>query len=353
MSAWAQRALGFAKVLALSLLFTAVILGWLAVREGIFDGPEALDERTEGAESGALEGWPFVDGGVEEPSPEVPTDGGVEDAKGPSLGLGGIGRLSASRLSIEDKQKRNVLRVRNVRASINLRAMRRGAIRVPKGHLEGVEITLYRDDTGKMSIANAFRGSGSAKPPEEPAEEPEDPVDDESWIIGAGPVTLKDVILTLGFTDKPVQFRIDRGSVRVRRGKADSGPLIYFDDIEGALLKPQPLPRPVRIAYAKGIVRLEGKPLVDMAARTCLGISELRIRAVVPARKQPVELTATSIGVSSLLGRTVLQAVAGVKSDKIDYEWGLVKLKGGKNCLQPATKDDEVLAPDGGDERVP
>jgi len=353
MSAWAERGVAFAKIFGLSLLFTALILGWLAFREGIFDGPEDLDERTEGVDSGALEGWPFVDGGVEEPSPAVPTDAGVEAAKGPSLGLGGIGRLSASRLSIEDKQKRNVLRVRNVRASINLRAMRRGAIRIPKGHLEGVEITLYRDDTGKMSIANAFRGAESAKPAEEPTEEPEPPPDDESWIIGAGPVTLKDVILTLGFMDKPVQFRIDRGSVRVRRGKADSGPVIYFDDIEGALLKPRPLPRPVRIAYARGIVRLEGRPLVEMAARTCIGISELRIRAIVPARKQPVDLTATSIGVSSLLGRTVLQAVAGVKSDKIDYEWGFVKLKGGKKCVQPATKDDEVTAPDSGDERAP
>lgn len=357
MSAWAERGVAFAKIFGLSLLFTALILGWLAFREGIFDGPEDLDERTEGVDSGALEGWPFVDGGVEEPSPAVPMDAGVEDAKGPSLGLGGIGRLSASKLSIEDKQKRNVLRVRNVRASINLRAMRRGAIRVPKGHLEGVEITLYRDDTGKMSIANAFRGSESAKPAEEPTEEPteepETPADDESWIIGAGPVTLKDVILTLGFMDKPVQFRIDRGSVRVRRGKADSGPLIYFDDIEGALLKPRPLPRPVRIAYARGIVRLGGRPLVEMAARTCIGISELRIQAVVPARKQAVDLTATSIGVSSLLGRTVLQAVAGVKPDKIDYEWGLVKLKGGKKCVQPATKDDEAIAPDRGDERIP
>jgi hypothetical protein len=357
MSAWAERGVAFAKVFGLSLLFTALILGWLAFREGIFDGPEDLDARTEGVDSGALEGWPFVDGGVEEPSPAVPTDAGVEDAKGPSLGLGGIGRLSASKLSIEDKQKRNVLRVRNVRASINLRAMRRGTIRIPKGHLEGVEITLYRDDTGKMSIANAFRGSESAKPAEEPGEEPgEEPepaADDESWIIGAGPVTLKDVILTLGFMDKPVQFRIDRGSVRVRRGKADSGPLIYFDDIEGALLKPQPLPRPVRIAYARGIVRLGGRPLVEMAARTCIGISELRIRAVVPARKQAVDLTATSIGVGSLLGRTVLQAVAGVKPDKIDYEWGWVKLKGGKKCVQPSTKDDEPTTPDPGDEPIP
>jgi hypothetical protein len=79
--------------------------------------------------------------------------------------------------------------------------------------------------------------------------------------------------------------------------------------------------------------------------RACLGISELRIRAVVPARKQPVTLTATSIGVSSLLGRTVLQAVGGIKSDKIDYKRGSMKLKAGKKCLQPATRDEKEPTP--------
>jgi hypothetical protein len=337
-----SRVVAFATSLALSLLFTALILAWLAFREGIFDGPETLDEQAETADTGGLEGWPFLDAGVEDAGVATAVDAGIDDAGGPSIGLGGIGRLSASRLTIEDKQKRNVLRVRNVRASINLREMRRGAIRVPKGHVEGVELTLFRDQTGKMSIANAFRNPEPEQPSEEPSEisnDDDDDDDDGTWIIGAGPVTLKDVVLTLGFTENPVQFRVDRGTVRVRRGQSDSGPVIYFDGIEGALLKPRPLPSPVRIAYAKGIVRLGGRPMVDMVARTCLGISELRIRAVVPARKQGVELTATSIGVSSLLGRTVLQAVSAVKADKIDYEWGVVKLKGGKKCFQPATKD--------------
>jgi hypothetical protein len=123
-------------------------------------------------------------------------------------------------------------------------------------------------------------------------------------------------LLTLGFTANPVEFRIDRGTMRVRRGPHDSDPSIYFDQIEGAMLKPRPLPKPVRIAFAKGLVRLKGSPMVEMVARTCLGLSELRIHAVVPARKQPVELTASSIGVSSLLGRIVLEAVSAVKPDK-------------------------------------
>jgi len=344
------KQMGIAKSFALSLVFTALILAWLAFREGIFDGPEALDERAERAGTTELDRWPFVDGGVEDAGVAVATDAGVEDAGGPSIGLGGIGRLSASRLTIEDKQKRNVLRVRKVRAAVNLRAMRRGAIRVPNGHVEGVELTLFRDPAGKMSIASAFRDPDRAQPVEEPEQTD---ADEASWIIGAGPVTLKDVVLTLGFMDKPVQLRVDRGTVRVRRGQSDSGPVIYFDGIEGALLKPRPLPRPVRIAYAKGIVRLEGRPLVELVARTCLGISELRIRAVVPRRKQPAELTATSIGVSGLLGRTVLNAVAGIKSDKIDYKWGFVKLKGGKNCMQPATRDEETTDSDGALEKAP
>jgi hypothetical protein len=334
----------FLTSVALAIVLTVIVLAWLALREGIFDSPEALDEQAAGLDGEALEQWPFVDGGTEDAGLE---DAGVQDAsaadaglagerdaKGPSLGLGGVARLSANKLSIDDKQKRNVLRVRHARVSINLRAMRRGAIRVPKGHLEGVEITLYRDQTGKISIANAFRAPQPAAPPEEPPES-------GAWLIGAGPITLKDVILTLGFTANPVQFRIDRGTMRIRRGPTDSGPMIYFDQIEGALLKPHPLPRPIRIAYARGIVRLKGRPLVEMVARTCLGISELRVRAIVPARKKPVELTATSIGVSSLLGRAVLQIVSQIKSDKLDYRWGAVKLEGGRNCSQPPTRDTD------------
>jgi len=333
----------FLTSVALAILLTLIVLAWLAFREGIFDSPEALDEQAAGLDGGALEQWPFVDAGLEDAGVQ---DASVQDAglaeppttEGPSLGIGGVARLSANKLSIDDNQKRSVLRARHARASINLRAMRQGAIQVPKGHLEGVEITLYRDKTGKISIANTFRGPEPEAPPQE---SPEEPPEGDNWLIGAGPITLKDIILTLGFTANPVRFRIDRGMMRVRRGPTDSGPMIYFDQIEGALLKPHPLPRPIRIAYAKGIVRLKGRPLVEMVARTCLGISELRIRAIVPARKQPVQLTASSIGVSSLLGRTVLQIVSGIKSDKVDYQWGVVKLKGGQKCVQPPTRDTD------------
>ena len=166
--------------MALSVLLTAIVLAWLAFREGIFDSPEALDEQAAAVDGGALEQWPFVDGGVDDAGVQ---DAGVEDAgpgdagildagsdggdgaNRPSLGLGGIARLSASRLSIDDKKGRNVLRARNARAAINLGAMRQGAIRVPRGHLEGVEVTLYRDENGKISIANALEALSRRRHP--------------------------------------------------------------------------------------------------------------------------------------------------------------------------------------------
>jgi len=357
----------FLKSLAMAIVLTILILAWLAFREGLFSSPGALDDQAAALDGGVLDQWPFVDAGVDDagaPDAGLPDagapDGGQPDAGAPdaaephagssadtepktlSLGLDGVARVSLNKLAIRDKQHRNVLRVRRVRASMKLHDMQRGVMRVPQGHIEGADITLYRDGTGKISLANAFRTSYPAVAPEEL---PEAPPDGGVWLIEAGPITLKDVRLTLGFTATPVQFRIDRGTMRVRRGPNDAGPVIYFDQIEGAMLQPQPLPRPVRIAFAKGVVRLKGHPMVEMVARTCLGISELRVRAVVPARKKPVELTGNSIGVSSLLGRIVLEVVGAFKSDKIHYDWGVVKVGGGRNCLQPPTAGKESVNP--------
>lgn len=82
-----RRALGVGKSVALALVFTVLILAWLAWREGIANGPEALDEQAAGLDAGALEGWPFVDGGVE--GVAVSTDARVEDGGGTSSEDGG------------------------------------------------------------------------------------------------------------------------------------------------------------------------------------------------------------------------------------------------------------------------
>jgi hypothetical protein len=58
-----SRGVALATSFVLSLVFTALILAWLAFREGIFAGPETLDEQAERADATELDGWPFVDGG--------------------------------------------------------------------------------------------------------------------------------------------------------------------------------------------------------------------------------------------------------------------------------------------------
>ncbi len=98
-----------------------------------------------------------------------------------------------------------------------------------------------------------------------------------------GPSTVR----TLGFTENPVQFLIGHAKVMMRRTAEDESPKIYLRDVRGEMLKPNPLPRPVRVAHASGLVRMVGKPMVGLTVRTCIGANELRAHAVVPAPKRP------------------------------------------------------------------
>jgi hypothetical protein len=328
-------AMNAGKWAVLAVGIVALLFVWLLFREGLFDSRQALDDRAASLDAGVLEQWPFVDGGIEDAGTP---DAGVSPAEqpaGPSLGLSGTARLALDHFGAVDKQKRHVLRVKHLNVTMDMDAMRHGAIHVPHGRIEGAEITLYRDKSGKMTIASAFR-PGAAPPP--PPSEPSDEETEElGWAIQVGPMILKDVILTLGFTANPVKFRVDHGTMHVRKGGEDSGPMIYFDHIEGAMLEPSPLPHPVRIAHAKGVVRLKGHPMVDMVARTCLGTSELRLRAVVPTRKKPVELTGDSAGAGGLLGRMALLITSKAKAEKVHYTHGAVKLEGGPGCHEAPT----------------
>jgi hypothetical protein len=125
----------------------------------------------------------------------------------------------------------------------------------------------------------------------------------------------------------------------VRQGPKDEKPRIYFDRIEGALVEPSPLPRPIRIAHAKGLVRLAGKPLVELAARACVGNSELRIHALVPRKHTAVRITGDSAGLGGALGRMGLKIAGKKKVDKLVYQQGPVKLEGGPGCKDPTTED--------------
>ena len=314
-----------------------LLLVWLIVTEGIFDSPEALDGRAASLEGGPLEEPPF---GVvaEDLEPVAPADGEV-DPGAPSISLGGTVRIAADDLTIVDKRGRTVLQVKLARTTAKLAAMKQGKFLVPKGLVKGAKVNLYRDAQGQISIASALRTAppsvrrSLALPPV--VEEP----DSQKWIMDVGPIAIRDAILTIGFTNKPVKVKVDRGVVRVQQGPKDDQPRIYFDEIEGAFLEPNPLPKPIRIAHAKGLVKLAGKPLVELAARACIGKSELRIHAVVPERKTAVKITGDSAGLGGALGRMGLKIAGKKKADKLAFRKGPVKLEGGPGCKDPMTVD--------------
>ena len=75
------------------------------------------------------------------------------------------------------------------------------------------------------------------------------------------------------------------------------------------------------------------------AARTCIRKSELRIDAIVEARKQPVHLLGDSEGIGGALGRMGINIAAHVKKDKMKYKHEAVHINGGPGC-----KDAEAPA---------
>jgi hypothetical protein len=337
-----------------TLLFAVLV--WLMFTEGLFDSESDLDERAAVVEDGPLQEPPFADAleGLPEAWPEEEargeetdeeTEEEEEDPNAPSLGLGGTVRIAANDLLVVDKRGRKVLEAKLAHTTAMLSAMKHGKFLVPKGLVQGAEVNLYRDAEGKISIASALRTA----PPSVRRSLALPPVPDETtpeqWIMDVGPIAIRDAVLTIGFTERPVKIKVDRGFVRVEQGRHEEMPRIYFDQIEGAMLEPSPLPQPVRIAHAKGLVRLAGKPLVELAARACIGNSELRMHALVPKRHTAVRITADSAGLGGALGRMGLKIAGKKKSDKLSFQKGPVKLKGGARCKDPKRKPQAKAEP--------
>ena len=276
-------------------------------------------------------------------------DGAVLDAGAkkdpetrPSLAVSGWARHSLHNFAMNDKQGRNVLRAKKIAGTSDVNALKRGTFHVKNATMEGVEITLYRDEDGALSLVSALKKQpptvrhGMNLPPTDKHKK-------GAWLMEIGPIEVKDATLTIGFTKKPVVFHVDSAKITVQRRAKDAGPVIYIHEVQGHMLKPKPLPKPVRIAWANGVVNLVGKPLVHLAARTCIRKSELRIDAIVEARKEPVHLEGDSTGIGGALGRLGINIAAHVKKDKMKYEHEAVHINGGPGC-----KDAEVpLGKDG------
>jgi len=281
-------------------------------------------------------------------------DGAVLDAGAkkdpetrPSLAVSGWARHSLHNFAMNDKQGREVVRLKSISGTTDVDALKRGEFKVKNAKIEGVELTLYRDESGKLSLVNALKQQpptvrhGTMVPPTDKHEK--DKTQKAQWLMEVGPIEVQDATLTIGFTKKPVVFHVDSAKITVQRRAKDAGPVIYIHEVQGHMLKPKPLPKPVRIAWANGLVNVVGKPLVHLAARTCIRKSELRIDAIVEARKEPVHLEGDSTGIGGALGRLGINIAAHVKKDKMKYEHEAVHINGGPGC-----KDAEVpLGKDG------
>ena len=321
---------GVHGALVFGLLWTAACFGMSKDRD-----PQAADVDGGTREDSAAQA-PAVDGSV--PDGGVPKGGAKKPhEKRHSLAVSGWDRHSLHNFTMNDKQGRNVLRARKTAGTSELSALKRGSFHVTNATMEGVEITLYRDETGKLSLVNALKQQpphvrhGLNVPPTEKHE-------GGAWLMEVGPIEVKDATLTIGFTKKPVVFHVDSAKITVQRRAQDAGPVIYIHEVQGHMLKPKPLPEPVRIAWANGLVNLVGKPLVHLAARTCIRKSELRIDAIVEARKEPVHLEGDSSGIGGALGRMGIKIAARRKSDKMSYQHEAVHIDGGPGC-----KDAEAL----------
>jgi len=284
-----------------------------------------------------------ADGGVAQDAAASAVDGSVPDAavkktpqKRHSLAVSGSGRHSLHNFTMNDKEGREVVRLKRISGTTDVDALKRGTFRVKNAKIEGVELTLYRDQTGKLSLVNALKQQpptvrhGMMMPPTDKHKK-------GAWLMEIGPIEVEDATLTIGFTKKPVVFHVDSAKITVRRQPKDAGPVIYIHEVQGHMLKPKPLPNPVRIAWANGLVNLVGKPLVHLAARTCIRKSELRIDAIVEARKEPVHLEGDSAGIGGALGRLGINIAAHVKKDKMSYKHEAVHIDGGPGCKDAET----------------
>ena len=325
----------------------ALILAGIALfgAFGAFDKSEDLDRHAEqldgglaGADSLAVDA-------------RAPDGGEIDSLTGAhSLPLGGKATIVLEHFALDDRESRAVLRARRIESVLDLDAIKRGVYRVTEGTIEGAHVTLYRDRTGRLSLAHALKESpasvrrGLALPPKPSrtiGEEDEPSAEQGPWLLEIGPLHARNVTLTLGFTEKPVVFHINRARITVRRRADDSGPIIYLSDVRGRMVKPDPLPKPVLIAHAEGVVRPNGHPLVSLTARTCMGGDELRVKAIVPARQKGVDLTVDAAGFVAALGQMGLKIASRKKSDKLRYQSGPVRLEHGPKCSISNIEDPE------------
>ncbi len=250
--------------------------------------------------------------------------GGASRKDGPKVG--GSLFTTIKEFTLEDPEGNMVLKVAKIGGFLDLDSFGDArAIRMPRGKAEDVELLLRRGPSGRVSLSEAFRGNS----------EPHEPKKGQGGMpLNIGPLEVTNVKMTVAMGKTPIIIHIDRAIIRVQRKVTDLAPRIFLSEVHGHMAKPDPLPQPIAIEGASGVVDLAGDPLVDLRARVCIGDSEMRIRIEMPERREKVQLTVDAFGPAATSALVALNAVSLFKSDKIGVGNGAVAVDEPFKCTR-------------------
>ena len=251
------------------------------------------------------------------PSPsDVPS--GKRNRDAPQLE--GKARTVMTDFSIEDLEGHEVVSAREIAVGLDLVALGSHTVHMPGGHARGVKLLLRRGKSGRVSLSEALgKREGSGKP--------------SGSALAIGPLQITDTRMTVAVGERPVVFQIDRAVVRVQKKADDSAPKVFLSDIHGYMADPDPLPQPVRIHGGRGVIDLQGHPLVDMRARVCIGGDEMRVQIEIPERQGPVHLRVDAEGFSSRIARMTLNMVSRSK-ERLEVSSGAVEVTEAYDCTR-------------------
>jgi hypothetical protein len=261
-----------------------------------------------------------------EPLPSPERIAGSAGAEAPKVS--GDVNTVVSAFSLDDLEGNTVLQVDKLSAFVDLDAMQRGVLRMPRGQATHVKLLLRRGTSGRVSLSEAIRGSTEAAAKHK-----------SSTRLDIGPLLVEDVQMTVAMGSSPVVIHVNHARLRIQRAASDLAPRIFLSELDGYLQKPDPLHQPITIRGGEGLVRLEGGPLVDIRARACLGASEMRLRIEVPERNAQVHMTVDAEGALAHAALFALGIAADMKSEKLAVQAGSVEVKEAFTCSRETGKD--------------
>jgi hypothetical protein len=230
--------------------------------------------------------------------------------------------------TLEDLEGHTVLQVDKLSAFVDLDAMRKNIIRMPRGQASHVKVLLRRGKSGRVSLSEAVHGTTEAPKQERSATR-----------LNIGPLLVKDVLMTVDMGDTPVVVHVSHARVRVQRSAGDLAPRVFLSEIRGNLQKPDPLKQPIAIRGAEGVVNLQGDPFVDIRSRVCIGNSEMKVRIEMPERRTQVQMTVEADGALAQAALLGLGLVSKIKSAKLAVHKGPVQVKEPFECSRAGGDD--------------